>query len=234
MTSNKLIIAGIALAAALPACNDGKPQDSEQSVLIATAPEVERETAYTGEGKIVKREVKVDRVWSPFGISPGEAISRQQPMSIQEGPSPGINISPTGIETTGNGGGITSTGGFKWSFLDNLWGSIKRLAWIGLFAGGGLLALYLIPATKPIAAAIGKFFSWLIPLFGGMIEAIKGKFAKQQFTQVVDGGEEFKAALAASGLLTDEQKAAVKAMFTANQKAAQDKSTQTAVKTVTG
>ena len=234
---NKATLATIAIALAVAGCEKDtvnkadreREATSSQQVIVVQPSTTDQSTEYKGEGKIVTRKVDVIRIASPFGVSPGEAISRQQPMSIQEGHAPGVNISPGGVATTGNGGGVTSTGGFKWSWLDSIWAAIKRLAWFGVIGLVLLLVLFAVPITRPIATAVVRFFGWLVPLLGGAVESIRARLFKKQRDQVIAGGERFKADMLSK--LTPEEFAKLKAAFRAAQEAAQDAGTQEVAKT---
>jgi len=184
-------------------------------------------------GRKVWRKVKAVRIMSPFGVSPGETISRQQPMKVTEGVVASANVSEGKVEIGEGGGGTVSTGGFKWGIWDSIWSFIKRVAWWGIFGVVIVLILMAIPQTKWIGQGIMRFFAWLVPMVGGVLEAIRASIFKKTAAQVVEGGEKFKAALAAkasSSLGAGE----VKEMFQAAHAGSQDATVKKAVKDITG
>ena len=242
--NGKRLTAATALMLALAGCADDRQttttaaRDAEAHRLSVQTP---AQTAYEGEGKLIYRKVDTVRVASPFGVSPGEVIAAQKPMTVQEGTSPGVNIAPAGVVTTAEGGGGDwSSGGFKRTLLDKIVSFFGKLKWFAILGGAALLALYALPYTRPIAQGILRIFAAVIPFIGSAVECVVGLFkkkaaeaetatAKTQFTQVVDGGQRFKTSIEAMPSMTVEQKAAVIAAFKASQAAAQDRDTQVAV-----
>ena len=233
----KSIIAGLMLLAGCEAVPPEKPapQAREERRLVVVTP---ARTAFKGEGKTVTRSVDSIRIASPFGVSPGEVVARQQPMSVTEGQAPGINISPGGVGTTaGGGGGAYASGGGKWGLWDVIWSALKRgMVWLSLPVIA-LVVLLVIPATRPIATIFVKWVGGLLTAgVSWLVELIKTRkaaaTAEDRFAQVVSGGERFKAALAQSGLDTDAQ-AKVRAIFRAEQQAAQDRDTQAKIRETT-
>jgi hypothetical protein len=126
------------------------------------------ETKYQGEGVEYSREVKSVRIVSPFGISPGEVISRQVAAEINTGQTPSINIKPE---------------------------------------------------------AIGRFFAWLIPFFGGLIEWLGAKLTKKSAKQIVNGGTTFKDKVKADDRLTEDVKKHVLEMFRSAHRESHDEKT---------
>jgi len=226
------------LAMAIGGCGDGRsatanpgkaPRGHSREIALYLTPP---ETQYTGEGKRVVRKVDVIRFFSPFGVSPGEVISRQQPMSVQEGKSPGVNVSPLGAASTASGGGgAYESGGFKWSWLDCIWAAIKRAAWLGLISLVGLVVLLAVPATRPAGILILRVIGWILPVVGGVIETIRGKIFRRQRDQIIEGGEAFKQA--AKEALPPKVFLRVKELFQSRQQASQDRGTQRVVKAQT-
>lgn len=154
-------------------------------------------SAYTGEGKLVWRKIDVFRVFSPFGVSPGEVIARQQAMSIQEGRSPGINIAAGKINVDDDGGGLTTTGGFKWGWLDDLWSKLKGMVWAVGLVGAIVIACWFIPATQPIVAWIGRLLGSLLPIVGSWLQRLRDS---KLFTGLVTNIQSLRRTLADRGL----------------------------------
>jgi len=203
---------------------------SGEEVTVSRETITPAETTYEGEGVKYSREVRAVRIVSPFGISPGEVISRQVAAEINTGPAPAINITPEGINAS-KGGATDFTGGEGyWSFLDTIWQRIKSLLWIG---GIGLILLLVLPIFFPalgpifsgIISAIGRFFTWIIPVFGGMFEWIAGRFTKKSAKQIVDGGETFKKKIREDDRLTEDVKEYVLELFRASHEEAHDEKT---------
>lgn len=227
-------------AVLLAGCSESAPPQAAETHQV-NEKQTPAETHYVGEGKVVMRKVDSIRILSPFGKSPGDVIAAQQPMVVTEGQAPGVNIPvPGSLGSTEAGGGQWTSGGFKVTLWDRIVQWFRKLMWFGILGGAGLLALYLIPATKPIASAILRALAAIVPVIGSAVEAIIGKFrakaaqaetakAQTQFAEVVVGGERFKGGLAKLDL-TDKQKADVLALFKVCQMTAQDAETQVAVK----
>jgi len=175
-------------------------------------------TKYKGEGVEYSRNVKSVRIMSPFGVSPGEVISRQEAAKINTGPSPAINIKPEGIDASEGGKTDFKGGEGYWSFLDTIWQRIKSLLWFGVI---GLLLLFVLPIFFPVLGpmfsgiikGIGRFFAWLIPFFGGLVEWLGAKLTKKSAKQIVDGGTTFKNKVKEDDRLTEDVKLHVLAMF---------------------
>lgn len=176
------------------------------------------ETKYEGEGVQYTRNVKAVRIVSPFGVSPGEVISRQVAAEINTGPAPAINIKPEGIDASKGGTTDFKGGEGYWSFLDTIWQRIKSLLWI---TGIGLILLFVLPIFFPalapifsgITSAIGKFFAWLIPFFGGLVEWLAGRLTVKSAKQIIDGGTTFKDKIKNDDRLTEDVKEHVLELF---------------------
>ena len=197
------------------------------------------ETSYQGEGIRYSRKVESARIVSPFGVSPGEVISRQTPAQIQTGESPAINIDPTGV-SVGKGGETKTIGGAgKWGVFDTIWQRLKDWGLFILIGGAVLLLLpVFIPAAGPIIsagfAALRKAVGWAVPFIGSLIEWLRGKATAKAASQIVDGGESFKASLSKEPGLTPEQRETVLKLFSQSHSAAQDASTKNLVSQIKG
>lgn len=192
------------------------------------------ETTYTGEGVSYTRTVDHYRVMSPFGVSPGETISRQTPASIQTGPQPGVTINPAGVATTEGGGSKSVLGGGKWGIVDTAWARIKTWLWIAGIAAVALVVIPVVfPAAAPVVSAIvgiiGRVIAWIIPVIGGVVEWIKARLLKRQTAEIVDGGESFKTALAADTMISQDVKEHVLSLFKAAHNGSQSPGTRQTV-----
>jgi len=137
-----------------------------------------REEHY-GTSTHIEREVKIRRLVSPFGVSAGEVIAKQEPMKL----------------TTNKEGGIdATTGGFRWTLFDSIWMWIKNLFWFGILGGAILLILYFVfPAAKPIIGMIGRAIGSVIPFVGSMVERISAGIRwKKPLVETVKSGQSFK------------------------------------------
>jgi hypothetical protein len=177
-----------------------------------------REEHY-GTSTHIKRTVKIARIVSPFGVSAGEVIAKQEPMKLS---------------TNKDGGIDATTGGFRWTLFDSIWMWIKNLFWFGILGGAILLILYFVfPAAKPIIGMIGRAIGSIIPIFGSIIERISaGLKWKKPLEQVVVGGQSFKTAINAHSDLTPDQKKIVTELFRTEMMKEQDKDAQTTIKTI--
>jgi hypothetical protein len=156
---------------------------NSQEITPSTS-DIAKSTEYTGQGVSYARKVEAARFMSPFGVSPGETISKQQPASIGVSTTPGINITPDGVGVTEASSGAFKGGGGSWSWWDtvkqwfhNAWTWIWILGLVGI--GVFLILPAIFPAAAPIVAAlwtgVKKFFLWLIPIVGGLFTWITGK-----------------------------------------------------------
>jgi len=172
-----------------------------------------------GTSTHIKREVKIARIISPFGVSAGEVIAKQEPMKLS---------------TNKDGGIDATTGGFRWTLFDSIWMWIKNMFWFGILGGAILLILYFVfPAAKPIIGMIGRAISSVIPVVGSITERITaGLKWKKPLTQVITGGQNYKQAINASTDLTPDQKKIVIELFRTEMMKEQDKESQTTVKTI--
>jgi len=122
-------------------------------------------STYRGEAKLITRRVEAVRIFSPFGLSPGETISRQTPMQVSEGPKGGLNITPEGVNAGPEKGDTFKGGGGKWGILDSIWSWIKGLftSFFSILIVGiiALVVMYFIPMTRPIAMFIINVLAWI-------------------------------------------------------------------------
>ena len=184
--------------------------------IVMTTPS--REEHY-GTSTHIEREVKIARIISPFGVSAGEVIAKQEPMKL----------------TTNKEGGIdATTGGFRWTLFDSIWMWIKNLFWFGILGGAILLILYFVfPAAKPIIGMIGRAIGSVIPFVGSIIERISAGIKwKKPLVETVKSGQSFKQAIKNSTDLTPDQKKTVTDIFRAEMMKGQDKDSQTTIKTI--
>ena len=187
-----------------------------------------------GIHKLVKREVKHVRIFTPFGISPGETITSMKGTKEVEQPLGPVDLS-VGDEKMieGRGGGSSSSwAGFKVTLWDRVKSLFRKLKWFAILGGGGLLLLLAFPITRPIASAILRILASIIPIVGSAIEWIIGRvrdaIASVRLKQVVKGGQDFKTRVLGSNL-DAETKTNVIAMFKDAQGNAQDSPTVAAV-----
>jgi len=191
-------------------------------------------TTYRGEQRDVKRTVEVARIFSPFGVSAGEAISKQEPMKIVEGPTPAINVTPKGMGSEKGGGTDIKTGGYEWTLFDTIWIWIKKIFWFGVIGVGILVAImFLVPGAGPIVGGILRGIASIFPFIGSMVEWLVGKFKfKKPLVQTVNGGQKFKQAIDAEPSLSPDQKSLVKKKFNETMAQNQDDKSQGEVKKI--
>jgi len=209
-----------------------KPSDAKAPAPAPSAPAVIPPPATVNTTTETGAWSRVTRVWehirflAPFGVSPGESISRQKATDA--------NLVDGTIDFKGGGG--------RWGFLDTIWQRMKDFLWLGVFGGVGLVALYfLVPAAQPILGAIFRAIASIFPVLGSVIERFVGKLRVQAvqvpLAQVVDGGQAFKDAVKADAavgpdgkaLLSLEAKIHVLDLFVKAHDSAQDQATQDAV-----
>ena len=225
---NKVLATTAFVLAILIGCNDtSSPAKNEvrQEYVEQTAPTSE----YRGQGRLVKREVKHWRIFTPFGVSPGETLSRAEPMTIDEGIQPGIQISPGSIESTKGGSGSVVAFGGRFGIIDTIWAWIKKVMWFGVIGIVLLIAvMFLVPGAAPICSGILRGIASIFPFVGSIVESIIARVKlKKPLEQTVEGGEQFKTKLAnGSTSLSPDQKTEVLALFKESQLAAQDTSTK--------
>jgi len=173
-----------------------------------------------GTSTHIKREVKIARIVSPFGVSAGEVIAKQEPMKLS---------------TNKDGGIDATTGGFRWTLFDSIWMWIKNMFWFGILGGAILLILYFVfPAAKPIIGMIGRAISSVIPVVGSITERITaGLKWKKPAVEIIKSGQKFKEDIDKNvGDFTPEQKIKIKKIFNEAHEKGQDKDTQKFVKDV--
>jgi hypothetical protein len=235
---NLLMSSALATSLCFVGCEKNENELPQTVVVLPSGEEITEsyehitpaETKYKGEGVEYTRDVKSVRIVSPFGVSPGEVISRQVAAEINTGPAPAINIKPEGIDASKGGNTEFKGGEGYWSFLDTIWQRIKSLLWI---AGIGMILLFVLPIFFPvlgpifsgIISAIGKFFAWLIPFFGGLVEWLAGRLTKKSAKQIVDGGTTFKNKVKNDDRLTEDVKEHVLNMFRASHLETHDEKT---------
>jgi hypothetical protein len=196
-------------------------------------------TDYIGEGKTVTRDVVHARIFTPFGVSPGETISKQTPMSVQQGQTPGIQINPYGVGATAGGPSTFTGGGGKWTWWDTLktrmhdYGLGICGAVIVVVSLGGILYV-LVPGARPVISGFLRLIASVPPFVGSLVENAVGKAKEaavvKPLTEVVDGGQQFKDLVAREPEPITRQR--VLDLFLAAHMAAQDKSTQGLVKAI--
>jgi hypothetical protein len=222
-----------------------KPPEDKNIVVLPNGEEITVNTSeitpksaeYTGQGIKYYRKVNIARVVSPFGKGAGEVLDGQKPAQISVGNTPAINITPDGIGATKSGESEFKGGSGSATWLSNIFTWIKDWFWIGAI---GLIVLLLlpifVPAAGPIVSAIftgiGKFFTWLIPIIGGLIEWIKGLFTKKAVTQIVDGNANFLNQIENDERLPEDAKMYVIDIFKRTHNEAQDVKTKEFVGTL--
>jgi len=160
-----------------------------------------------------------------WGLGGPEAASQHQGMKIADGEFTGGSHRGTGI-------------------LERWWSWLKSVFWVAAFGLVALLVLSFIPATRGVATAILRGAAAIVPIVGSTVEATISRFtAVKPLEQVVDGGEEFKDAVAKlpQRLATEPgeaytvgQKAEIKRLFQDAHGEAQKGNTPTIVKAITG
>jgi hypothetical protein len=201
------------------------------------------ETTYKGEGKNISRSVVSARIFSPFGVSPGEVISKQTPMTITEAGTPGINIQPQGVVV--NEGDISKFqgSGGKWSWWDTLKQRIKDYSLIGIGSIVGLLIIglalwFFVPAAQPIISWLLRAIASIFPIIGSFVESTIAKFKVAAVTkpleEVINGSEKFKQLIQAELSLTQVQRDKVISIWKSANNQEQDQSTQDLINTIKG
>jgi len=160
--------------------------------------------------RLYARQTTAMRAVSPVGVSPGETISRVQPATIET----------SAVSFTGSGG--------KWSIWDTIWQRLKDWAWIGLLAVVVLLLLpVFVPAVGPVISLIGQSFAkvvlWIIPVIGGLVEAIRRRSTVKVAGELVESQEAFKARLAGSDFDQATKEKVLKILKEANRQQQSDK-----------
>ena len=210
-------------------CEKDLPPAQQEQQLVSTIDEngqtikimmvtPSREEHY-GTSTQIERKVNMWRIMSPFGVSAGEVIAKQEPMKLA---------------TNEEGGIDATTGGFRWTIFDTIWLWIKNLFWFGIFGGAIMLILYFVfPAAKPIIGGIFRAIGSIVPIFGSIIERITAGFKwKRPLAQTVVAGQNYKAAVNNSTDLTPDQKKVVIDMFRTEMMKEHDKETQKTIKTI--
>lgn len=198
-------------------------------------------TEYTGEGKLVSREMKITRILSGYGVGAGEAIVSQKPMQVGESTTPATKITTTGVETTEGTQGkfIGASGGGTWTQML----LTKAKDWVLSIGGilifliiGGVVLYFLVPAAKPIIGGLLRFLASLFPVVGSLVESAVGKArvaaVEQPLVETVSGGQRFKDALSARTDLTADQRAMIRQLFNESMQLEQDSASQATVKAI--
>lgn len=169
-------------------------------------------TYQSGPSVSAKDTTRLNRNVSPFGTSAIEGAQKMQKMDISKG----------GMEV--------DFGFFKVSILQIVWERIRGFFFWGAIITGVFVLMLFIPATAPFAGTVLRWIASIIPLIGSGIEWIISKFkvkkAQTVAIQVIQGGDEFKAALYARTDLTADQKDSLWDLFKSKQMSVQDSSTQ--------
>lgn len=213
-------------------------QNPKEGEVVKVEIQTPATTTYKGEGKIVSREVSATRIFSPFGVSPGETISKQTPMAITEGSKPGIAINPQGIAATEQGKSSFTGGGGYWTWLDTIYQRIHDWGILGfgglVIVAVGLAALYFfVPVAKPIISALFRLVASIFPIVGSLVERGIAKIQYQKpLEEVITGGQTFKDLIEKESSLDPDQKAKVIELFTTAHQLEQDTATQSTVKTI--
>ena len=199
-----------------------------------------KSTEYTGEGITYERWVYGNRNVSPFGVSPGELMARQNPASIATGTTPTININPDGVNVGASTEGKFIGGSARYSWLDGLITGAKDLGFGAiLFIGVGLILLLILPVIFPMLAPIFQkiwdgitwfFTTILIPWIGAIANWVKVHLLTKAATQIVAGGDAFQAAIAADTQLPQNVKDYVLDLYNKSHLMAHDESTNKLVK----
>ena len=132
-------------------------------------------TEYAGGGRRVVRVLKVWRICSPFGLSAGEVVSRQQPIEIKEPLAVPLKITAEGIENRAPTTAEAVAGGGTWTLWDTIKSWLRPVLWTAAVVGGALLVLLIIPVTRPGALAILRLIAAAFPLLGSLVEWRIGK-----------------------------------------------------------
>ena len=198
-------------------------------------------TEYTGEGKLVSREMKITRILSGYGVGAGETLVSLKPMEVGQSTSPATKITTEGVETTAGTQGkfIGASGGGTWTqmFLSKAkdWAlSIGGI--ILLVVIGGAVLYFLVPAAKPVISGILRFLAALVPGVGSLVESAFAKVrvaaVQKPLEEVVAGGQAFKDLVDAEAQWTPQDKQRIKDLFILAHRTEQDGATQSVVKAI--
>ena len=166
-----------------------------------------------------------NRGLSWWGLGGPEAASQHQGMTIDGGEFVGGSHRGTGI-------------------LERWWSWLKSVFWVGVCGLVILFVLTFIPATSGIAGKILRVLAAIPPIIGSVVErAVSQVKAVKPLEQVVEGGEEFKDAVAklperlpteTGEAYTVGQKAEIKRVFQNAHGETQTGTTPAIVKAITG
>jgi len=219
------IVVGLAL---LTGCSD-RPADPPSDSSSSSS----SRSTITGEGKKITYEFRHVRVLSPFGVSPGESVSKISPPSIGESQRPGVINTPEGGSLTESTQGKWVGSGGRWTIFDTIIQRIKDWMWLGGIGAVALVVIYfLLPAARPIIGAIFRLIASVVPFIGSIVERIVASFKFQKpLHETMTGGQRFKQMVDEDPNFTDEEKARIKQMFNMAMQLTQDKDTQLYIKT---
>ena len=220
---NRLIpILALAMIVGCEAKSQEKPQPtataSERHAAVTPS-----KTTFKGEGEKTEIKVQAWRIMTPFGLSPGDVISKVKEYEEKGGQSPGVNIGDDGVSTTGADRASAKSSGMSWTLWDSIVAFLRKIMWFGIFGGGALLALYFIPATKPIASMILRGLAAIVPIIGSVVERVVAMFKWQKpLEQTVAGVQVVK-----EGMTEAERKVVNEKLM-----AVQDEATQATVRQI--
>ncbi len=221
--SKACLVAIACILAILIGCE--KTGAAKQGSLSISPNPITTTSEYVGQGKLIYRKVDSFRILSPFGISPGEVLSKQQPIQVDSETQPALNISGNEINTSEGKTGSFTGGSGNWSIMDSVKQFIKKTILFISFPIIALVVMLFIPMTAPIAAALLRVIASIIPVFGSIIERTVSYIkVEKPFKEVVAGNEKFKDSI--------KEDAELYKAFKAVMDKAQDKATQSAVQTV--
>lgn len=213
----RVLVASAVVVALASGC--GKPP-AEDTLFIESIEPATMESV--GPGTTVTREIDATTFLTWSGPQATEVISRVEPMTV-------------------DAGGNVKSGGMFWSRFDSIGAWFTRSAMVivgGLIGITGLGVLASVLGSggvlSRVASGIAQVVTFPIPLLGAIVQAARASVASTRFTEVVDGGEQFKTSLQSDPTLTDTQRASLWEKFKTSQKAAQSSGTRTAVQRLRG
>lgn len=233
----------------------GNPDDVVKVVLVHGDPSVH--SSYEITPDVAKGDKFFGwRMLSWAGASPN-SVARDYALrkgSDKQEPLPAVSLDKDGIRAEKGAGTSSKQEGASWITLlwNNIWdfvtGITTGLFWIAI---GGVAILFvaplIFPAFAPIAksiiAGLGRAVAWIIPIFGGIFEWLRGRkktqsaqatadVQKHNFVTTVHGVENWKTALFKRSDITDVQRQSIWDEFKACVMAKQDADTQVEAKTI--
>lgn len=199
-----------------------------------------RNSSFTGQGVSYTRQVDAVRVLSPFGVSSGEVISKQEPSKIGVSETPGINISPEGVGVTKGKVGEFTGGGSHFTWWDNLKVLFNDWFWTLIIIGIGIAVIFglsFIPGT--VGTVFKGIWNWIKGIITGGISAVTNWWKNRKLTTTIDqtvkGGDNFKnkiekLTIDEQGYLKEVKPQDIIDMFNDEQQKAQDISSKELVK----